>query len=463
MKSLNKYIIGFIVFFSILGITRNAFAQEEEEEKTRILFIFDASQSMNANWGSQSRMTIAKTILSEIVDTLKRFKNVEMALRVYGHQYSHTLNNCKDTRLEVPFSSTNAGQIKNKLADIRAKGITPIAYSIERAEKDFPHDPNSQNIVILITDGEESCDGDPCAISAAIQSRGLILKPFVIGLGQSLDLRKKMDCVGAYYEAGSPNDLKVILQNILKKVLDQTSTQVELLDIYRKATETDVNMTFYNPVSKVSQYNYYHTFNSYGKPDTIDVDPINTYDLIIHTIPSIEVEQVNIEANKHNILKVPAAQGHLKLVMQTTESGFYGQKIKCLVKQHKNPGTLNVQSLNSTEKYLTGSYDIEILTLPRIKIDNVAVDQSKTTTIQIPEPGLITIYSTIELYGGIFVMENGKLNKIYSLNDRILKETIALQPGNYTVIYRTKLMRDSNLTISKQFKVTSGESATIKL
>ena len=454
-----KRILLYCIFLLSFSLAANA----QEEQKTRILFILDASQSMHANWGNQSRMNAAKIILSEIVDTLKNYKSLEMALRVYGHQYNYTTNNCKDTRLEVPFSPNNYQQIKNKISNINARGITPIAYSLERSEKDFPAEDDARNVIILITDGEESCNGNPCEVSAALQRKGIVLKPFVIGLVQSSDLAKKMDCVGSYYEASSAPDFKNILRSIIKLILDETTAQVDLLDQNNFPLETDVNMSFFNPVSNTVAYNYYHTINARGNSDTIEVDPLINYDLIVHSIPSIERKNVTIEPNKHNIIKIPAAQGQLKLVMQTTETSPYGNKVKSLIRQSGEINTMHVQPINSTEKYLAGKYDIEILTLPRILIKNISVEGSKTTTLQIPEPGFITFYSSMEIFGAIFVSENNKLQKIYQLNDRILKETIALQPGNYVVIYRNKMTRDSNLTVQKQFKVVSGQSGTVKL
>ena len=59
----------------------------KKPKKTRILFLLDGSGSMNAKWENSVRMTVAKQLLSKMVDSLKTHKNLEMALRVYGHQF----------------------------------------------------------------------------------------------------------------------------------------------------------------------------------------------------------------------------------------------------------------------------------------------------------------------------------------------------------------------------------------
>ncbi|HBW85314.1 MAG TPA: VWA domain-containing protein, partial [Crocinitomicaceae bacterium] len=56
------------------------------QEKTRILFILDASNSMNLDWDKQTRMTAAKEILNQSIEKLRGIPDLEIALRVYGHQ-----------------------------------------------------------------------------------------------------------------------------------------------------------------------------------------------------------------------------------------------------------------------------------------------------------------------------------------------------------------------------------------
>lgn len=140
------------------------------QQPTRILFLFDASQSMFARWESDTRFEIAKKLLSSIVDSLHMIDNVQTGLRVYGHTKKFPPQDCDDTRLEVPLGKANGYRIKEKLNSISPSGTTPIARSLEECGKDFP-DANARNIIILITDGIEECNGDPCAVSNALQKK----------------------------------------------------------------------------------------------------------------------------------------------------------------------------------------------------------------------------------------------------------------------------------------------------
>ena len=94
------------------------------------------------------------------MDSLEPIENLEVALRVYGHQYAVATGDrsCQDTKLEVPFGPYNYSKIKKKLSYIYPKGTTPIAYSLEQTKNDFPPCSDCRNILILINkykDGNE--------------------------------------------------------------------------------------------------------------------------------------------------------------------------------------------------------------------------------------------------------------------------------------------------------------------
>ena len=65
--------------------------------------------------------------------------------------------------------------------------------------------------------------------------------------------------------------------------------------------------------------------------------------------------------------------------------------------------TINVQEINSSETYLVGKYDIELLTLPRKKFYNVEVNQNTKTTYTIDNPGVANIILPAKGYGGIYI------------------------------------------------------------
>lgn len=431
----------------------------KKESLSRVLFVFDASQSMYARWQSDMRITIAKKLMINLLDSLAGYKNLELALRVYGHQKNYPPPDCYDTRLEVPFAPGNIPRIKEKILDLVPRGTTPIAYALEQVANDFPPCDDCRNIIILITDGIEECGGDPCNSSALLQRKGIAMKPFIIGIGR--DFREAFDCVGTYFDASSELAFQKALNTVILQALNTTTMQVNLLDIHNKPIETNVNMTFYDHVSGKIKYNFIHTLNHRGLPDTLVLDPMLTYDLVVHTLPPVFLDSITLVSGEHLTATLRTPQGYLDLRVGSNDRIV--KNMFAVVRQHGDDKTLNVQNFGDNKKYICGSYDLEILTLPRIYMEDVKISQGRTTTIDIPLPGIVVIRKSVNGFGSLYVERGGKLDWIYDLRENILQETLVLQPGNYQVVFRSKNTDRAMYTIENKFTVMPGGTSNVNL
>lgn len=453
----------YLVIFFILSFTYT-FSQSggiKQLPKTRILFVFDGSQSMYGVWNEDQKIKIARKMLIELVDSLSTVPNIEMALRVYGHQSPVPPQDCNDTKLEVPFKPNNSGMIKQRLNWIEPKGTTPIARSLQLAAGDFPPGESTRNIIILITDGIEACDGDPCVVSRELQKKGVTLKPFVIGVGLDTDFAETFKCVGRVFNAQEEKQLKEALSMAISQAMNSTTVQINLLDIYKKPTETNVGITFYDKVSGQIKYNFVHTLNEKFRPDTLVLDPLLQYKMIAHTIPPVTIDNIELVAGKHSVFSTNAAQGELIL---KRPNGNYLRELQFLIRKHNTCEVLNVQKVDTKVKYLCGVYDIEVLTTPRTTIPNVKISQSELTTLQIAQPGLLTIIKNMNAYGAIYIERNNSIELVESIDAMNLKsESFILQPGSYRIIYRPAIAKGALHTIEKKFKITSGGAEIIKL
>ena len=230
LRRLLPYVIFFIAVSFAQSVSGQVKVQQKIPENTRILFLLDASGSMLEQWErpNQTRWSVAKSILIKLVDSLKQNNKLQLGLRVYGHLSPQEVKNCKDTRLEIPFKNKNHPLIIEKLQQIKPKGVTPITYSLEQAANDFPAGPGYRNIVILITDGIESCGGDLCAMSLAMQKKGVFLRPYIIGLG--LRSEKTLECAGKYIDADTPGKFNDVLNEAIESSFAKTTVSIELLD-----------------------------------------------------------------------------------------------------------------------------------------------------------------------------------------------------------------------------------------
>ncbi|MEE4116030.1 MAG: VWA domain-containing protein [Marinilabiliaceae bacterium] len=453
---------GLIIIILLLALPLSSRAQKLRQtgETTRILFVLDCSQSMAGEWGSDKKINTARKFLGRTIDSLSTFPNVEMALRVYGHQSVVPPQDCNDTRLEVAFAPDNAYRIKRKMLSLAPKGTTPIANSLAAAGGDFPPRENCRNVVILITDGIEACDGDPCAVAMELQRKGILLKPFIIGIGLDPSFEKSFECLGNVYNASSEERFGEILDIVVTHALTETTLQVNLLDAYGLPSETNVPVTFYNRNTGGIKYNFVHTLNHRGNPDTMRIDPLIEYRLKAHTIPPVVLDSLLMAPGKHNIAALDAPQGTLKVVQK---KGFQYRDLKFIVREHGKMETLNRQLMFEDQKYITGSYDLEIPTLPVSRLNNINIRQSELTTVTLPQPGVVTILSGTEGICELFVERDGDLEYIYTVKTADKTDSIVLLPGYYRVIFRPIHSKQSHYTVVKRFSIESGKSSSLRV
>jgi Ca-activated chloride channel family protein len=427
---------------------------------SRILFIFDASNSMAGQWDGERKIDLARDILFEMLDTLEQKEKVELGLRVYGHQSPVPPQDCSDTKLEVPFGPRNASKIRQTLNEIQPKGTTPIARSLEQAPEDFPSCGSCRNIIVLITDGIEACDGDPCQVSLDLQKKGIILRPFVIGIGSDPGFRETFDCIGEYYDTPTQEEYREALKEVITQALNTTSAQVNLLDSQLKPTETDVNITFSDRYTGIIHYYMIHTLNRLGNPDTLSLDPMVTYDIGVQTIPPITVDSVRLVAGRHNTISVNAPQGFMYV---RTRRGNAYDRYQILVKRAGDQELINIQEMGTVEKYLVGSYDLLIPIFPVMKVDGLEISQSNTTTVEIPAPGYLTFNTGQPGAGTLYQMQtSGKQLWVMNLRENTRVQSYYLQPGTYRVVFRRDDHKSSSFTMVKDFVVKEGRPETIK-
>ncbi len=431
--------------------------QQKLPEKTRVLFVFDGSGSMEALWGKdESRMDVAKRILIKLIDSLSVNPDIELALRVYGHRYTRQANNCQDSNLEVPFSRKNHNAIVNKIKEIKPRGVTPISYSLLQSAKDFPSGKGYRNVLILITDGIESCGADPCAVSLELQRKGVFLRPFVIGLG--IKGGKALECVGNYIDSENETSFNKVLNQSLETTFAKTTVSVDLRNGNNEPTETNINVTFLNNMTGNPAYEFVHYRDKQGRPDSVQIDPVLSYDIVVNTLPPVIRKDVNIINGSHNVITIAAPQGSLVVKPEGKGNNF-----SVLVHEEGKANLLNQQRSSESNRYLAGSYYVEALTLPRRSF-KVAIEADKTKTITIPSTGLVNINTTSNGYGSLFeILENGQTKWVCDLNDNTAQHSYNLLPGSYKIAFRVKQAAGSKYTAIKNFDIKSGVSLNLSM
>ena len=128
--------------------------------------------------------------------------NAQIAVRTYGRQQPSAKRDCGDMDLMIPFGPNTADRVLPGVKALKPNGITPIAASLQAAAKDFAGKEGQNNIIVLLSDGEEDCNGDPCAAAKAVHEAGIHLQVNVIGLHVQPKERTQLQCVA---DAGGGN------------------------------------------------------------------------------------------------------------------------------------------------------------------------------------------------------------------------------------------------------------------
>lgn len=174
--------------------------------QTNMLFILDASNSMWGQAGGEAKIDTAKRVLGEALGDLG--SEVTPGLMVYGHR---ARGECTDVELVAPIGAADAGAIRAYIQGLSPKGKTPIAASLERAASAFNGREEENNSILLISDGIETCSGDPCAVAQALAERGINVKVNVVGFDVDAEARAQLQCIaekggGRYFDAKNAND-----------------------------------------------------------------------------------------------------------------------------------------------------------------------------------------------------------------------------------------------------------------
>lgn len=211
---LRRFLFPLLIAAPALAVAQKPVAYKEP----RILLLLDGSSSMLQNWGpGENRFQTAGRLIESLMDSMYRINpNVEFGLRMYGQQSPAQDNNCFDTKREVMFSKNNRDQMSLRLASLHPYGVSPIAYSLQRAaEEDLIEEHQYSYSIILLTDGGESCGGDLCAISKALEEKAIFFKPYIISMVDYEPLRQQYQCLGEYLTVSKQAQLKPTIQTIL--------------------------------------------------------------------------------------------------------------------------------------------------------------------------------------------------------------------------------------------------------
>lgn len=233
----NKIILLFLLFvFSsyllVFPQITNPFLKDKKNkhgiassDKNTILIVFDASASMEDKIKGETKIHIAKRVLEDVLTNASQ--DLNLGLRVYGsaEPTGNPYFDCSDSKLLVFPGINNRRLIISEIYKILPRGFTPITYSLSQAVQDIAHYRGEKSL-ILISDGLETCGGDPCELANSLAESNIDLKIDVVGFGVRDDFaaQKQLMCIalntkGKYFSADSADELARGLRESINKVV----------------------------------------------------------------------------------------------------------------------------------------------------------------------------------------------------------------------------------------------------
>jgi hypothetical protein len=188
--------------------------------KDSSIVIFDGSGSMKKKIDGKAKFEIASEVMSNLVQNWN--EDIDLGLMVYGHRSKA----CDDIEMVIPVGTPDADKFLAAIKAIKPKGETPIAESMRQAAEKLNYE-ESPTTIILISDGEESCHADPCAMAKQLEASGTNFTAHVIGFDVSGEKQAKaleqLKCVaestgGQFIEAKDSDGLKAALEETAKVV-----------------------------------------------------------------------------------------------------------------------------------------------------------------------------------------------------------------------------------------------------
>src|SRR4030095_4393467 len=363
----------FLVF--ILSVTLFAQIPAAAQAASRIEYILDVSGSMNALSGGEKRIDAAKKSIASMVQGIP--DGTVGALRLYAPRSapSDKAGSCQDTELVIPFGPINKQQFMTTVNATVPLGQTPIAYSLEKAAADFTPGADEQQSIILVSDGGESCGGDPVAVAKGLIAKGFKLKINILGLEWDAAAKNQLAAIasatgGQYFDARDAASLTGSLQKLTQEslVIQKAGSSVYGEEIrggdnYETAVPLPVGKLFrLNHHQRVNQYDYFYVEAKPGqqlivsletgekgvniKEDNSYVETLNPYAGIgLHSPQKTEIRHEEIIGGKNDarqiIFPVPSGgQGrYYILVGSAYDAQHKDHRFKVEIKEQFDAGT----------------------------------------------------------------------------------------------------------------------------
>ena len=189
-----------LALFALLSPATTALAEG------RMIIVMDGSGSMWGQIDGRAKLEIARDTVAEVLSGLSADR--ELGLLAYGHREK---GNCRDIELIVPPQQNTSAAILSAVQSMRFLGKTPLTEAVRQAAEALRY-TEEEATVVLVTDGLETCEADPCALGTELAQLGLRFTTHVVGFGLTKEEGAAVACLaentgGRYIQASNAKGL----------------------------------------------------------------------------------------------------------------------------------------------------------------------------------------------------------------------------------------------------------------
>ena len=260
--------------------------------RTDIDIIIDASGSMGAIYSAtnKTKIDLVREALYDVIFGMGQQQTdypINLGVRAFGSEFPASEGNRQDSRQVVAMGSPDLAGIRSLLDPVRAQGLSPITHALVEAMNDFPAGSTADRVIVLVADGADNTEGDPCAaVTSRINAGPVKTTIHVVAYDVSPADIQQLECIA------SKGDGKFFLarnEGELRSALDQAvnSTIPYSLKLTAQAGSTPISFTL--SVLKAGSEQVVRRERSFGTK-LLRLEP-GSYDLLVEYSESPETRK----------------------------------------------------------------------------------------------------------------------------------------------------------------------------
>ncbi|WP_436641225.1 VWA domain-containing protein [Microbaculum sp. FT89] len=206
-----------IFAFSLFLFTALVFLPTAHAEQRNVMLVLDASNSMWGQIDGKNKIVIARDVVRDVLGDIPA--DMSLGVIAYGHRSE---GDCGDIETVIPVGPVDPARYMSVIDAIKPKGKTPLTEAVRRAAEELRYS-DVPSTVILVSDGIETCNADPCRLAADLEAAGVDFTVHVVGFDVSAEEAASFSCLaertgGQFFQARNAGELTDALDTAVREV-----------------------------------------------------------------------------------------------------------------------------------------------------------------------------------------------------------------------------------------------------